>query len=207
MAGIMLDSTNPEAVVAAVRENREWRGSRIRAAALYIDGSGAAPAAMFTALRSRVAVVEITVFGTVGAGAARVKAAGDVEPGDMDPATAAKWALDEVNRGAYPVLYSDRSEKPDIIAECDAQGMTPGHSFGLWTATLDGTFTDLDGSDLRTQPGMVAVQFAPAADLGIDADASVLTQAGEKWLQLTPTWQSTALGYADRLRDLLRQHA
>lgn len=207
MAGIMLDSTNPDAIINAVRERREWRNSIIRAAALYIDGNFPAPAATFTALRSRVAVVEITVRGTVGSGVAKVKKAADVEPGDMDPASAAEWALAETQRGAYPVLYSDRAEKADIIAECSAQGMTPGKSFGLWTATLDGTFRDLDGTDLRTHDGMVAVQALSAAMLGIDADGSVLTAAGEKWLNLAPSWQDHAASLADQLAALLREHA
>lgn len=207
MAGIMLDSTSPDAILTAVRENRHWRNMEIRAAALYIDGKWAAPAAVFTALRSRVAVVEITVQGTVGSGAARIKPAADIEPGDLDPATGAKWALEEVQGGAWPVLYVDRSEKPEVIAECHSLGIDPGQHFGLWVATLDGTFRDEDGSDLRHQAGMAAVQYAGAAQLGIDADASVLTAAGETWLNIPPTWQAAAANQAESLAALLREHA
>jgi len=203
----MLDSTNPDAIMAAVRENRQWRGMVIRAAALYIDGKWPAPAAVLTALRTRVGVLEITVAGTMGSGAAKIKAAGDVEPGDLDPASGAQWAMDEKQAGGWPVLYSNRSEKPEVLGECKALGMAPGPDFGLWTATLDGTFTDLDGTDLRLQPGMVAVQYADAAMTGIDADASVLTAAGEKWLGLAASWESQAASLAEQLAALLHEHA
>jgi hypothetical protein len=206
MAGIMLDSTNPDAVMAAIKERREWRNMVIRAAALYVDGSGAAPAAVFTALRSRVAVVEITVFGTIGAGAATVKPAGDVEPGDLNPAEGAQWALAESKNGAWPVIYCNRAEKAEVIAECASQGMTLGTSYGLWVATLDGTFTDLNGSDLRDETGVVAVQSLTAEMLGIDADGSVLTEAGDKWLGITPSWQARALQMATDLRTLIRDN-
>lgn len=207
MAGILLDSTNSGAIIAAVRDNRTWRGSIIRAAALYVDGEFPAPSAAFTALRTRVAVLDITVLGTVGSGAAKLRTAGDVETGNLDPATGAQWALDEKQRGAWPVLYSDRADKPATLAECKSLGMAPGPDFGLWTATLDGTFQDLDGTDLRLQPGMVAVQFAGADQTGIDADASALTAAGEKWLGMPASWETHAISLVDQLAALLREHA
>lgn len=208
MAGIMLDSTNPDAIMTAIRENREWRGQKIRAAALYIDGAYAAPAAIFAALRTRVAVVEMTVFGTTGAGTAKIKgkAEADIEPGDLTPATGAEWALAEHQRRAWPVLYTNREEKADVIAECTSQGMTLGVSYGLHVATLDGTFADLNGSDLRDEPGVVAVQALTADMLGIDADGSVLTAAGAKWLGITPSWQAHALDLADQLRKVIKEN-
>jgi hypothetical protein len=206
VSGIMLDSTNANAVGRAVAERREYRGMRIRAAALYLDGATAAPAAAFPAIRREgVAVVGITVTGVTGAHIARI--AGDDEPGDLTPETAAQWAATESHDGEWPVIYVDRSNKVATITAALAQGISPGADYGLWVGTLDGTFTDLNGADLRQEPGVVGVQVFDAKSLGIDADATVLTALGDHWLGLPPSWQTTAVTMARDLADLIRAHA
>jgi hypothetical protein len=203
--GIMLDSTNANAIGRAITDHREYRGMRIRAAALYLDGATAAPAAAFPAIRREgVAVVGITVTGVTGAHVARIAA--DDEPGDLTPGSAAKWAEIERTAGAWPVLYVNRSNKPETIAACLALSLDPEKDFGLWVGTLDGTFTDTGGADLRHEPGVVAVQAFDAASLGIDADASVLTALGDSWLGLPPSWQAEALGMARDLAELIKAH-
>jgi thiamine monophosphate kinase len=77
-------------------------------------------------------------------------------------------------------------------------------------ATLDGGFTDTDGSDLRTQAGVVAVQYAqaesPVHQSGSppDLDVSVVTAAGDQWLGLA-TWQSQALAQAQAIRAQVKE--
>jgi hypothetical protein len=104
------------------------------------------------------------------------------------------------------VLYVNRSNKSATIAACLAQGITPVDDFGLWVGTLDGTFTDTGGADLRREPGVVAVQAYDSRMLGIDADASVITPLGDNWLDLPPSWEADALSLADQLRDLIEKH-
>jgi|SRR5215469_18688447 len=202
MGGIMLDSTNPNAVLEAIKTGRQWRNMRIRAGAGYVDGPNSQwPSSAFTALRAQhVSVVEITVTGVSGADVA------DIENGDLSPSSGAAWAADEKKAGRFPVLYVNRSNKPTVITECAARSMSPGHDYWLWVATLDGGFTDEGGADLRTEAGVVAVQFASAAMTGVDADASVITAAGNSWLNLEPVWQEQALTEATQLRELIRAH-
>jgi hypothetical protein len=207
MAGIMLDSISPEAVITAVRERREWRNMVIRAAAGYIDGKFAWPAASFTRLRAHgIATVEITVTGVPGAAGAKVKKIGDVEPGDLDPVSGAEWAAGEVKNSEWPVIYVDRTNKSDVLAQCNSRGIAAPHDFGLIVSTLDGTFTDLNGTDLRKDPAVAGVQFAGADRTGIDADATMLTALGDKWLSLPPSWDSRALALLGELDALLRDN-
>lgn len=202
MGGILLDSTNPNAVLEAIKAGRQWRNMRIRAGAGYIDGPNSQwPPSAFTALRATgLSVVEITVTGIPGADVA------DVEKGDLSPASGAAWAADEKKAGRFPVLYVNRSNKPAVITECGNRNLSPGHDYWLWVATLDQTFTDAGGGDLRTEPGVVAVQFASAAQTGIEADASVITAAGNSWLRLEPVWQERAYSEATALRELIKAH-
>jgi len=207
MNGLMLDSVNAKAIESAVADRSTFRGMPIVAAALYLDGKFAAPAWVFPMLRrAGIKVIGITVTGAPGAHAARIKKAADVEPGDLDPPSAAAWAEAERKAGEYPALYSDRAEKPAVIHECLARGMEPGRDFGLWVATLDGTFEDLGGADLRHEPGVLAVQAYPASVLGIEADGSVITPRGRAWLKLPQTWEEHARDLAGELLDLLDRH-
>jgi hypothetical protein len=205
MTGIMLDSTSPNAIGQAVTERREWRGMPVRAAALYLDGTFAAPASAFPALRrAGIKVVGITVTGTPGAHIGRI--AGDIEPGDLTPHAGAQWAAAEREAGEWPVLYVNRDNKAATVSECLSRGITPGRDAGLWVATLDGTVNDTGGADLRHEPGVVAVQAFPAKMLGIDADGSVLTALGNTWLHLPPSWEAEALAAAHELVVLIEKH-
>jgi hypothetical protein len=203
VGGFMLDSTNPNAVLEAIKTGRQWRNMHIRAGAGYVDGPNSEwPSGAFTALRaSRVAVVEITVTGVRGAMVA------DIEKGDMGPSTGAGWAHDEKADGEFPVLYVNRDNKSACITECTARGLSPGHEYGLWVATLDGTFTDTGGADLRTEPGVVAVQAFSSQMLGVDADGSVITELGNRWLGIQPVWQEQALADLAALRHLIEANA
>jgi hypothetical protein len=200
MGGIMLDSTNPNAVLEAIKAHRTWRNMTIKAGAGYVDGPVSAwPSAAFTALRATgVTVVEITVTGAQSADM------GDVETGDLTPESGAAWAEGEHKAGRHPGLYVNRSNKGDVIKECTARGLRIATDYVLWVATLDGSFTDLDGRDLRQETGVVAIQFADAARLGIDADASVITTFGNGWFHLEPTWEEHALTLAEDLTALIK---
>lgn len=203
----MLDSTQPAAVIAAAKVRMSWRGMQVRAAAAYKDGADAWPDSDRTALRNMgLKVVNISV----GTAAAEIY---DVEAGDWDPGAAAAQMGHDARAGTWPVAYCDRSVKRQVIADLAAEGLGPGlpagRGFGLWVATLDGTFQDLDGSDLRDQPGVVAVQYAQAdspvhlAGQPPDLDVSVVTGAGEQWLGLG-SWQSNVLAALGQIQhDLL----
>lgn len=203
---IMLDSTSPDAIINAVRRNATVDFQHVVAAALYADGNYAAPPAAFSVLhRLGVKTVDITVKGNPGIKAGKVAA--DDESGDLTPEQAATWAEAENHAGEWPVIYVNRSNKPDTIALCTKLGLEPVRDFGLWAATLDGTFTDTGGADLRGEPGVVAVQAWPAAMVGFDADASVLTRLGHEWLGIPPTWDVHAIELLDQLRHLIKAHA
>lgn len=204
MAGILLDSTNPAAVTSAVRRGIKWRNMKVVAGAGYVDGAFKWPASQFGALSDmKVKPVTITVTGIPAM-------VGDVETGDLSPETGAIWAEDEHRGGGWPVIYVNRSNKGPTIANCASGGLFPGKQFGLWVATLDGTFTDTDGSDLRTQAGVVAVQYAqaesPVHQSGSppDLDVSVVTATGDQWLGLA-TWQSQALALAEATKVPLNE--
>jgi hypothetical protein len=202
MGGIMLDSVNPAAVLDAIKARRTWRNMAIKAGAGYVDGPNSAwPSGAFTALRATgVTVVEITVLGAQAADVA------DIETGDLTPAKGAEWASGEVKAGRVPGLYVNRSNKPVTEQECSSRGLKAGKDFVWWVATLDGSFTDTNGADLRQETGVVAVQFADAARLGIDADASVITTFGNSWFHLEPTWEEQALTQAEDLTALIKAH-
>lgn len=203
----MLDSTDPQAVIDAIKARRTWRNMPIRAGAGYIDGRYAWPSSAFTQLRSLgVTAVEITVTGQPSADAAGRHPAGDDEPGDMTPAETAEWAAKEHAAGRVPSLYVNRDNKPETARECAARGLIPGREFVWWVATLDGSFTDTGGADLRTEKGVVAIQFATAEMLGIHADASVITTTGNAWFHTEPTWEEEALDLSTRLSRLLGAH-
>jgi hypothetical protein len=207
MGGIMLDSTKPAAVLDAIKAHRMWRNMPIKAGAGYVDGPVSEwPAVAFTELRAAgVAVVEITVTGAHAADVA------DIERGDLTPESGAAWAEAEAKAGRFPTLYVNRSNKGATINAAKSRGLAPGltlgREFGLWVATLDGSFTDDDGTDLRAQTGVVAVQALSAAMLGIDADGSVITQQGNAWLHLEPSWEEKALNLSREVTRLLREHA
>lgn len=199
----MLDSTDPEAVIEAIKARRTWRNMTIKAAAGYIDGRYAWPSGAFTQLRALgVTAVEITVTGQASSDAARQAA--DDEPGDLTPAATAEWAAGEHKAGRVPLLYVNRSNKPPTASECRARGLSAGKDFGWWVATLDGSFTDTDGHDLRTEPGVWAIQFAGEDRLGIHADASVITTEGNAWFHTEPSWEERALALSDELTRLIR---
>jgi hypothetical protein len=189
---IMLDSATPSAVIAAVKARKTFLGLHISLAALYLDGRYAATAADWAQLQAlgidARSLVGITVTGT--GGEAMKAAAGDEEPGDMTPAGVARWAHAEHQAGHYPVPYRDRADKAAVTAECAKLGLTLGHDYGLWVATLDGTFHDVDANghvdpstDLRKEHGVVAIQFLGAAAAGINADVSLV---------VAPWWRAPA---------------
>jgi hypothetical protein len=172
---------------------------KVVAGAGYVDGADRWTPAQFGALTDmKVKPVTITVTG-IGA------MVGDVETGNLNPEGGALWAEQEARAGGWPVLYVNRSNKRATVADAAALGLTPGKSMGLWVATLDGTFKDEDGSDLRSQAGVVAVQYAQAespvhvSGAPPDLDVSVVTAAGDQWLGLD-TWQSQALAQAQAIR-------
>lgn len=202
MGGIMLDSVKPIVIADAIKAKRMWRNMPIRAAAGYLDGAVSEwPAAAFAEMRSLgVAVVQITVEGRPGADVA------DIENGDMTPVSGVSWALGERKAARFPALYCNRGNKPAVLTEMSIHNLVPGRDVSLWVATLDGSFNDTGGSDLRTEPGVMAVQVLPAASLGIDADASVITNEGNHWLGLDPLWQEAALDHAQAAGRLLREH-
>jgi hypothetical protein len=188
MSCIALDSTNPAAVIAAVKLHMMWRNMKVRAAFGYNDGVGKWPQAEFDKLKAMG--VAVATISAIPGGSAQIY---DVEKFDWTPAKAAPKMGDDARAGHWPVAYVNRSNKASLIADLASEGLTPGgrspRGFGLWVATLDGGFTDTDGSDLRSQPGVVAVQYAQAdspihAGGPADLDVSVVTAAGELWLGL-----------------------
>jgi hypothetical protein len=200
MTGIMLDSTNPAAVISAMKRGTMWRNMRQVAGAGYVDGDFAWPPSQFGAIADmKLKPVTITVTGIHAMVA-------DVETGDLTPETGAVWAGEQSRAGGFPVLYVNRANKSQTIANCAADGLAPGKTLGLWVATLDGTFTDADGTDLRAQPGVVGVQYAQA-DSPVhqggqppDLDVTVITAAGDQWLGLA-SWEAQALAAAQALRS------
>ena len=200
---VMLDGIGSDAaaVTAAIKAGREWGGSKATMGAGYGDGSVSAwSSAEWVALTAVGQPVTVTVLGEPGRNVA------DVENGDLIPASGAAWARTEHLAGRYPVLYCNRSNKAAVITTCKAAGLTLAGHYGLWVATLDGTFTDLDGSDLRTQAGVVAVQYLSAGDM----DVSLVVDAG--WLTVAPkppvaaSWAAAALKDAQAVVAALAAH-
>ncbi len=198
---IMLDSVNWQAILAAVKAKKTFRGLPVSLVAGYLDGPVSQwPAEAWKELElaglTGRSLVGITVTGNVSHqnGAALRARAGDSEPGDMNPASAAMWASRELR------LSTD---------------------YGLWVATLDGGFADLDGSDLRTQPGVVAVQYEAAAAAGGDYDVSLVVSSAWRAAKpapapdvpAPPSWKAAALAEtevllrrATALEALLKAH-
>lgn len=82
--------------------------------------------------------------------------AGDVEQGDMDPASGAAWTLRRRQQGhPFPVLYCNQSSRPQVEAELTALGLN-GSEAGLWIATLDGVTQQVPAGPYP----VVAVQYA-----------------------------------------------
>jgi hypothetical protein len=211
---IMLDSASWQAVLATVKHKQTFRGLPVSLAGGYLDGSFAWPASAWADLaaaglpaRSQVG---ITVLGT--GGEARKARANDSEPGNDDPAEAAAWALDEHGAHHWPVIYCDRSHKPQVIAECAKRGLKlsagPSSNYGLWVATLDGTFADTDGSDLRTQDGVVGIQYAQAqspvhvAGQPPDLDVTLVVRASWRAPAAKPKTQDAYLVLAGQAGEL-----
>jgi hypothetical protein len=188
---IMLDGAGQDwkAIEAAVKAGRRFRDLRVRMAMGYADGPESAwPAEAWAELAAAGAqLVRVTVTGqAVGA------EVGDCERGDLDPAGAAAWAQRELNAGhRFPVIYTDRSAKPAVIGEATSQGLKLGHDYGLLVATLDGSFLDLNGHDLRAFPGVVGVQYLPASRSGGPFDVTLVTD--DTWLPEAPRpWTAAA---------------
>src|SRR6266567_1191459 len=219
---IMLDSVNWKAILAAVKAGQQFRGLPVSLAAGYLDGPVSQwPPEAWTAMEAAgvAGLVGITVTGK-GAAAGRARAA-DAEPGDMNPASAAMWASGERAAGRWPVIYCDRSDKPHVIAACTGRQLRLSKDYGLWVATLDGGFADLDGTDLRTQPGVVAVQYEAAAAAGGDYDVSLVVSSAWRAAKpapapdvpAPPSWKAAALAEtevllrrATALEALLKAH-
>ena len=208
---IMLDSVNWRAILAAVKAGKTFRGLPVSLVAGYLDGpvSQWPPEAWAQLEQAGVpsrSLVSITVTGrSSDAGRARVA---DSEPGDMDPNAVAGWAFAEHAAGRWPVIYCSRSDKPHVISQCTARQLHLSRDYGLWIATLDGSFTDLDGSDLRTQPGVVAVQYLGAKAAGGDYDVSLVVSSAWRAARPAPAppvvaaWKAQALDQVTTLEAM-----
>jgi hypothetical protein len=199
---IMLDGmgTDSAAIFDAIAAHRSWGGIRASMGAGYGDGSISAwTSAEWVALTDIAQPVTVTVTGEPGRNVA------DIENGNMTPASGAAWAHAEHLAGRYPVLYVNRSNKAAVVDACTSWGLGLGALYGLWVATLDGTFMD-GTADLRNEPGMVAVQYLSAAGttVGPHADGSggqfdVSLVVDSFWLPVPEppaAWQAEALKQA-----------
>jgi hypothetical protein len=208
---IMLDGIGGDAaaVTAAIKAHKVFGGIAASMGAGYGDGSVSAwTSAEWVALTAVGQPVVITVLGAQST-ATRIVRVADVENGDLTPVRGAVWAAREITAGQYPVLYVNRSNKAAVISACSAAGLTLGYGakqYGLWVATLDGTFNDLDRTDLRSHAGVVAVQYLGAAQAGIAADVSLVVDAS--WIPAPvvkppppppSAWQAEALKQAQAL--------
>lgn len=201
---IAIDGVNWRAVIAAVEARRVFLGIPATIGMGYQDGPRSAwPAVAWPELtRVDPDPVTISVFGLPRA---RLY---DVEHGDLTPASGAAAALTEHLARRFPVLYVNRDNKAEVITRCAAHGLRPGIEFGLDVATLDGTFKDLDGTDLRGQAGVGAIQFL-AATPADPFDVTLVTNPGW-WLPppppQSPPWQAQALAIALELETFLKAH-
>lgn len=84
----------------------------------------------------------------------------DVERYDATPAQAPGWikARRKVVHTSLPTLYCNRDTLPAVLGECAAEGLIAAEHYQLWIATLDNS-TTWNGRELRTIPGVVAVQL------------------------------------------------
>lgn len=173
---VMLDSAQPGGIIACLAAGARFFGIRPSMAAVYGDGAFAATAAQQAAIVKAGIhpgqLLRITVTGATGHHAARL---GDIEQGDMSPGAGASWAHGEAAPHWRPALYSDRALKPAVISACSGLGLTLGTDYVLVVATLDGTFHDLDGSDLRTQRGVAGIQALGAGAAGFPVDVTLVT--------------------------------
>jgi len=186
----MLDTIgdNYQAIIAARTSGTRFRNMRVTMAAGYVDGPVSQwPAGAFDAAhRAGLQVVRITVTGQPAADVA------DIEPGDLAAAGGASWAQGKHSRGQFGVLYVNRSSKAAVIEACRKLDLSRGSDYGLWVATLDGTFTDSDGSDLRRQRGVVGVQYLGARRAGIPCDVSLISDPDWIPRPAAPAWTHAA---------------
>ena len=181
-ARIMLDTvgSNTAELISAFHRNM-YTGLTATMAAGYGDG----PVSTWTS-REWVAVTAVTapqppVVITVTGQTGPHRHVADVENGDMAPDSAAVWARAQMIAGFRPVIYCNRSNKAACISALAGEGLVPGRDgVGLWVATLDGTFSDLDGSSLNTQAGVVAVQYLDAKAAGGPWDVSLVVD--DTWM-------------------------
>jgi hypothetical protein len=172
---VMLDSVNAQAVIGGIRSGVSAWGIRATMGAGYRDGPVSSPAWTSAAWQALTAVGQPVVITVASSPTATVA---DIETGDMTPAQGAAWAKLGRAPNDFPVLYVNRSNK--AATEQLLAPLVRGIGYGLWVATLDGTFTDLDGSDLRQQPGVVAIQAVAAAHAAGDYDVSLVVD--DRWL-------------------------
>ena len=151
MFRIMFDSVNP----AAIPE-----GASLVAG--YVDGAASAwPPGAWDRFPG-AELVRINVTGDPNHGGDVL----DVERFDATPDHAPGWFDARTRAGAGGLaVYCNRSTLPAVDA---AMGQ---RSFFRWVATLDGTL-HIDG--FPPLKGPAVVQFLPAADLGINADMSLV---------------------------------
>lgn len=106
----------------------------------------------------------------------------DVEAGDATVDTAVRWVQQKRNMPAdyFPVIYCDRSTLPPLFSAMAESGLYPGHHFGLWVATLDGT------KDFNGIPGLAAIQYAGEDLTGGHYDESQVYD--DKWKPTSPSF-------------------
>lgn len=198
------------ALTALVKARHEFGGIPATMGAGYGDGSVSSwTSAEWVALTAVGQPVVITVLGAQSTSTRIVRVA-DVENGDLTPVRGALWAAREISAGQHPVLYVNRSNKAAVITACSAAGLALGFGakqYGLWVATLDGTFADLDGSDLRTHAGVVAVQYEAAGDYDVSevVDASWIPAPAPPPPPPADPWQTEALTAAVSVQSACEQ--
>ncbi len=153
MSRTMYDSTTPAAIPS---------GARV--VAWYLDGAVSAwPAGSLDRFADAVKV-SITVTGHPGGDI------GDVENGDLTPASAAAWI--RARGGHRSTIYTFLDNLPAVRDACK------GLVYDVWVADWTGQPHAIDGA--------VAVQYAdPAHGSGGDFDLSVVTDAS--WYPSPPT--------------------
>lgn len=94
----------------------------------------------------------------------------DVEKGDATPDRCPTWAKDHNKAGTdFPaVIYCNRSNLTPVFNAMDAAGLHIARDFYTFVSTLDGTLR------LPDMTGVVAVQAFGAAQLGFNADVSLV---------------------------------
>jgi hypothetical protein len=94
----------------------------------------------------------------------------DCENGDATPDQTVPWAKEHnALKTEFPaVIYCDRSNLTPVFNAMNGAGLKVARDFFLWIATLDGT------ESVRDMTGVVAIQAFGSADLGFNADLSVV---------------------------------